>query len=168
MAKIDFDSDSAPFTGSVLPTIEDVAMLSADDGKYEVAHEKRSSEQKSDKVQLFLLPFVIFMGGVVLAFFYVVGLSSPQPVSQGGFGKIPVEQARDIRVIDNNPREESLVFALKLARQGRKVVFFHSAKNPPKQSKEDLAGIDFYPVPDGSLGGNGVLLDGYKWFPLSP
>lgn len=168
MAKIDFDSDSAPFTGSVLPTIEDVAMLSEDEGKYEVFPKKRSEEPKADKVQLFLLPAVIFVGGLVLAFFYVAGLSDKIPSLNMDLQNIPLDQARDIRVVENSPRKASLEFAQSLVQQGKKVVFFHGKSHPPGKVGVGTEGIDFYPVPDGALGEDGVLLDGYKWYPLSP
>lgn len=166
MAKIDFDSDSAPFTGSVLPTIEDVAMLSVDDGKYEVSHEKRSPEQKAAKVQSLLLPATIFFGVVALSFFYATNLGSPARI-ETDFNSIPFDKARDIRIVEKTPSEAALNISAALVKQGRKVVFFHENQSVPSKSVE-AEGVDFYPVPSESLGENGILLDGYKWFPLPP
>lgn len=169
MAKIDFDSDSAPFTGSVLPTIEDVALLSSDDGRYEIGHEKRSDEKTANKAQALLLPMTILVGGLVLVGFYLSSMTtSPQGGGDMGFSDIPFDGAKDIRIIESDPSDEVIEFAQSLVEKGNKVAFFYSKKNTLEKDKIQESGIGFYPVPDGALGGNGVLLDGYKWFPLPP
>jgi hypothetical protein len=169
MAKIDFDSDSAPFTGAVLPTIEDVALLASDDGKYEIEPHKRSSAEKANKIQAFLLPVVVLSGLLILVFFhtgYIIRDESGRGVIVG-FDQIPVDKAGDIRIVQGKPNAETVGFARKLVESGRKVVFFYSKDNDLNDEFRTF-GIDFYPVPTDSLEENGVLLDGYKWYRLAP
>lgn len=168
MAKIDFDSDSAPFSGSVLPTIDDVAALAVTEGRTEIEPNPRAGEGWARKSQAMLLPVAIILGAIVLGFFHMMSVAqNPDSGEQVTFQKIPAGNAKDVRVIQRVPERDSVLFCSSLAKDGKKVVFFHE-KNSKLDPSWPTDGVDFYGVSGSAIGAEGVLLDGYRWYPLPP
>lgn len=164
MAKIDFDSDGAPFSGAVLPTIEDVAALATDDGKEEIPPKSRLGEGGARKAQITLLPASLVLGALMLGTLHFFRGAE----DDGGveYAQIPATEAKDIRVIQARPSEDALQFARAVFKDtGRQVVFF---VDKDAEKPEVTEGVVFYQVPAENLPSDGVLLDGYRWYPLDP
>jgi hypothetical protein len=171
MAKIDFDSDGAPFSGAILPTIEDVAALAADDGKEEVEAGARTSEEGGRRSRSILLPVNLILGLVTLGFLHVfLGQGSVDSAGTGGtaYPDISLEGVKDLRVIQRKPSEEALGFAAEGARKTGKDVAFFCDKDLVPSDLKLKDGVLLYRVPEDKLGSDGILLDGYRWYPLPP
>lgn len=176
MPKIDFDSDSAPFSGAVLPTIEDVAALGDRLEKEVIDPSPRIDPSRASTVQKMLLPFVFV---VVAATATVLHLAFPSDAGQSARSpevppsEIPFEGSRDVRIVVRAPSPESVAVALRAAqhlRRGSVTLVFskESTLDPNDRKSLESAAVALYPVPGKMVASEGVLLDGLRWFPLTP
>lgn len=179
MPKIDFDSDSAPFSGAVLPTIEDVAALGDRLEKEVVDPVPRIDPARATTVQRMVLPFTFILVAVVAVLLHLA-LPDGSPSSGTGHGPgpsapvpvapelIPLEGVRDLRVIVLSPTDRDAELALRAARSAR-VTMVHS-KDAPVPRREALAAarVSLYPVQPSMVPSEGALLDGLRWYPLRP
>lgn len=174
MAKIDFDSDNAPFSGAVLPTIEDVAALAHDDGREDISPKGRGDGGVSRKAQSILLPVNLILGLVALGFFHFftkLSTDADSGRSKGvDFSEIPFDQARDVRFVEKAPKSETVEIANDLSKgDGKRIVFFYEkGQELPGNAQKKGSGVEFFGAEGGTLHSEGILLDGYRWFPLPP
>jgi hypothetical protein len=170
MAKIDFDSDGAPFSGAILPTIEDVAALAGDEGREEIEAGARISEEGGRRSKSILLPVNLILGIAALGFLHIFGgvWENGHDDVRIAYSDIPIDDAKDLRIVQRKPSKGPLDFAEAAARRtGRQVAFFCDKDQVPSELKPG-EGVVLYRVSEEKLGGEGILLDGYRWYPLPP
>lgn len=177
MPKIDFDSDSAPFSGAVLPTIEDVAALGDRLEKEVVDPVPRMDPARATTVQRMVLPFTfILVAAAAVVLHLALPSEPPAPPDDSASPAppsvppelIPLEGVRDLRVIVLVPSERDVDLALRGARSAR-VTIVHSKEAPvPRRETLAAARVSFYPVPASMVPSEGALLDGLRWYPLRP
>jgi hypothetical protein len=180
MPKIDFDSDSAPFSGAVLPTIEDVAALGDRLEKEVVDPIPRIDPARATTVQRMVLPFTFALVAVVaVALHLTVPSASPADSADSVEASesvvvqpenIPLEGARDVRVIALSPTTRDMELALRATRTARVTVVYSNDSPPSPASLAALtaARVTLYPAPASMIPSEGALLDGLRWFPLRP
>jgi hypothetical protein len=180
MPKIDFDSDSAPFSGAVLPTIEDVAALGDRLEKEVVDPIPRIDPARATTVQRMVLPFTFALVAVVaVALHLTVPSASPADSADSVEASesvvvqpenIPLEGARDVRVIALSPTTRDMELALRATRTARVTVVYSKDSPPSPASLAALtaARVTLYPAPPSMIPSEGALLDGLRWFPLRP
>jgi hypothetical protein len=175
MPKIDFDSDSAPFSGSILPTIEDVAALGDRVEKEIVDPIPRIDPNRATTVQRLLLPVTLCLVAGVGVGFHLI--AQPTPAAQGAPppqirffspAEIPTTGARDIRIITREVDSALADMALRASSSARVTVVFQKDRPVSEKNKLLAAKVTLYPVGESTITSQGVLLDGLRWFSLKP
>lgn len=178
MGKIDFDADSAPFSGSIMPTIEDVAALVETEGRVEVEAAERAGEAAARKTQAILMPTLLLVGLFILGGMHFWKQSGGTPKIQKeektgsvfALSNIPYQTARDVRFIDRVPSGDTVDYILRMGAIGYKIILVYNKDlyAPDPRLQREGSGITLYPVAGGALPGDGVLLDGLRWYPIAP
>ncbi len=180
MPKIDFESDSAPFSGAVLPTIEDVAALGDRVEREIVDPVPRIDPTRASTVQKLVLPFALFLTAGVAVMLHLAAPSAlldaadesaaGPPISILPATDIPLGGVKDVRVVALSISPEVAELALRAARTARVtlVVSRESGTSPALQQSLASAKVTLYPVPPSMVVSQGVLLDGLRWYPLTP
>lgn len=176
MPKIDFNSDSAPFSGAVLPTIEDVAALGDRLEKEVVDPIPRIDPARATTVQRMVLPFTFILAASVAVLLHLVlpdssgseSSTSPPDSSPVPPELIPLEGVRDLRVIALAPTDRDIDLALRGAKTSRVTVVHSKSSVVPRREALAAARISLYPVQPSMVPSEGALLDGLRWYPLRP
>lgn len=178
MSKIDFDSDTAPFSGSVLPTIEDVAALGDRLEKEVIDPRPRIDPARATTVQRMVLPFTFILTAAAAILLHIALPGNLEPRDQETAPRqasasvpresIPLEGVRDVRVIVLSPTEQDATLALRAARTARVTIVHSKDSAVPRRDALAAARVSFYPVSPPMIPSEGALLDGLRWYPLDP
>jgi len=175
MPKIDFDSDSAPFSGSVLPTIEDVAALGDRLEKEVVDPIPRIDPARASTVQKLLLPVALCLAAAVAISLHIL-LPSPGQEDSADLAnpayldpsEVPTSGVRDMRIIAKVVSPEIAELALRSASSAQVTLVFPKGREIPDKKKLAAAKVTLYPVNESVIASEGVLLDGLRWLSFKP